>query len=143
MGHEPSWWRRSCWVLLLCVIPGFVSLPMMVFLWTSNLMRALACLAQRAHVAFPFQICFLTCETHASKPQREDKPGRIKLPANLAGVELAICEYADKGSEYESTLPALMTMHLQPLQQSGRCGLACVYSLLTECGSSLCVLSTH
>ena len=30
---------------------------------------------------------------------RQDNPNFIKLPANLAGVKLAICEYADKGSQ--------------------------------------------
>ena len=75
---------------------------------------------------------YLCCRIEATA--QGIKPGHIKLPTTLAGVKLAVCDYADNGSEYVSTLPALMTMHLQPLQQSGRCGLASVYSLLTSCG---------
>jgi hypothetical protein len=64
----------------------------------------------------------------------QEKFDDIKLPANLAGVKQPVCEYTDNGLEYDSTLRELMTMHLQTLQQSGRCGLACVYSLLALCG---------
>jgi hypothetical protein len=81
------------------------------------------------HGRYPPYLC-----SRVEATARQETIDHIKLPANMAGDTLPVCEYADNDLEYVSTLRELMTRHLQPLQQSGRCGLACVYSLLTSSG---------